>query len=623
MQAQKVLKESDIEGPMPIVLDSSDIEGGEDTGVLAALKRSVHNINPANLVTAPLDNLIGPLTTQGQANLRQQVDTNEAASKGPYKPDPIAIGLNMVPGIGEWASNLYKRARGGDVSGALTEGAATVAGGVVLGKVAGKVWDKAGKADAYSQNRPTVFTEPVGHLRNALKSVDLDEEGLSLAGDMLKRGEARIGKPVKDVDTARMAEKAQFEQELMPQRRAIIDPQANVTVPGSRAAIIRAKIDAIPADIRPGTPEYTRLWEDIQYSVDKDLTIGELEQMNSSLNQQNRAYHEAKFGTALSKLESARSATDIAAEQASRQLMYEGMEKNGLGGAQDLAEINKRIGVGIKLRTAIDAAEKTARVEATTPALKRGYELLRGKPASVNESIAKAMMGWESHTPYYNTSTMGQPLPDSRQLPANAGPSTVHAMPEGWEGGTGPAHSTTNPNYAISSRPKLLTEQAGSPHVMDEGWQGGTGTSPVVTNPNFAVSGRPRLLSEQAGAPFTGGEGWEGGTGPGTDVTHPNYAKGPWVDKPIVGQQLPLQPTVIAPKVQRGVATPIFGVYQSEGLVLPNGAKLEFTTKMLDGTTHYHYSTPDGRMIETNGPVNQSKPVNPNALPQPPKRSAQ
>lgn len=499
----------------------------------------------------------------------------------------VANLMGTIPVGGPIIKSLIDQARKGDVSGAAGRAAGMYLGGKAIEGVSGKILkpgeDTAGSTvdsiknavssrAAYAQPRPLINMTPEGHLQTALKP-DLDPEGLTLAGQMLKEGEARIGKPVKDVDTAKAAEKAQFQEELMPTRRSIIDPQKEVTVPGSKEELIQAKIKAIPADIRPGTPEYQAAVKRAKLSVPKDLTIGELEQINSSLNSQNRALHTAQFGTALSKLENTNAAMDAAAEQTTRQLMERGMEENGLGGADRLKDVNKRIGVGIKLRNSIDAMESQARTEAALPHFRRltanpVTDYLKNK-ATVNEGIANAMRKWTSKADPIQRGPEWGPKGANRLLPASTsidlGPSPDTSSVTGTP--ATPAELSTN------GRPKLLVAhgQTGGPHALPEDMHPETMQS--------GVTGQPATL-----------------------------AKGPFSGQPIEGTQIPLQPTVIRSGARAGrPSTPIFGESQTSAAAtaaqkatpIPEGSILSFKSKTLDGREAYHYQTPDGQIIES------------------------
>ncbi len=496
----------------------------------------------------------------------------------------VANLMGMVPVGGPVIKSLIDQARKGDISGA----AGKAVGYFLAGKAgeeaipaAKKVGGKVDEAIAntvdrakYAQSRPLVSMTPDGHLQTALKP-DLDPAGLTLSRQMLKRGEALINEPVKDIDTARAAEKANFEQELMPTRRSIIDPQKDVAVPGSRRELIKAKVSAIPADIRPGSPEYAAAVDRARSSVPQDLTIGELEQINSSLNSQNRALHSAKFGAALSTLEKTDAAMNAATESTTRSLMERGMEENGLGGADKLKEVNKRIGVGIKLRDSIDAAETQARTEAALPHFRRvtadprtGFT--KGGP-TINEGIANAMrLTKDQATPIQAGPAWG-PKGTNRQLTAS------NSIPQGPAPDMSSVTGTqaTPEELSRSGRPKMITAQAGGPHALPEDLH--------PEQPQSAVTGQDATL-----------------------------AKGPFTGKPLTGKQIPLQPTVI----NKGrPSTPIFGERQTSladtvanaAKEVPEGSILSFKSRLLDGTEAFHYQTPDGQIITTSKELDLDK----------------
>lgn len=338
--------------------------------------------------TAPPESYI-PAAKQAATTLKQG-PTEMAA--GVRERDPERFTRGLV----ETATVLGPPVRG---SAALTKA------------VAGKAVAPIAKRASYAQDRPLLFTKPEGHLQNALKP-DLDPEGLIRAGNELKAGELRIGKPVKDIDTARAALDAQFQKELMPQRRALIDPQKDVVIRGSRQAIVEAKIKAIPESVKlTDKPLYDSLVADIEASVPPtDFTLGQLEQLTTSLNQTNRVFHRANLSGALSKLETIKGSGDIAAENAARVQMYTGMDAQGLGGAGAVRNINQRVGAQIKLQDALDSVEQTARTEATRPRLPQAVQKMGrtvgstvmktvgaspGNQLTVNESIAAAMRKWK------------------------------------------------------------------------------------------------------------------------------------------------------------------------------------------------------------------------------------
>ena len=417
-------------------------------------------------------------------------------------PDPVQSRVRPVSGAIE-APNPdeyegHARAAGANLSGTLLGKATEVFGGKALRNIEDRV--------KYSQDRPVIFTQPEGHWQQALK-LELEPKDLKLSGDLIKHGEAMIKKPVKDIDSLRLAEKAVFETDLMPRLNAIIDPQKTVTIPRSGRALRQAAVDSIPKDILPGTLEYDNLVRQITESIPGDLTLGQLRDMVSSLNQQNATVHSAKLGQALSKMETATKAIDMGKEAASRRLMYEGMDRMGLGGADAVREINKRVGLLIKVRDAVDGLERTARTEATTPTLRRGVQLakatvgtVKGPQFTINENIASAMRKWKTETGLDIMARTRLPLPTSRQLPANASPSMQ--MGEGWSGGTG---GVTTPVVVEGSRAsrtgRMIPEKAGSPHVMPEGWEGGTGG---VTGQELAEGTQSTRTRGQRLLPSTG-----------------------------------------------------------------------------------------------------------------------
>lgn len=502
--------------------------------------------------------------------------------------------VGTIPVVGPQAKSWIDKVREEGVSAIpKVAGEAAVLGVVPAAaeEVKSAVGGKYAEATKYSQNRPIVMT-PEGHLQTALKP-DLDPAGLKLAGEQLKAGEGKIGQPVKDIDSARAAAKAQFQQELMPQRRAIIDPQAGVTVPGSRRQLIAAKIAAIPEDIRPGSPEYNSLVEKARASVPQDLTIGELEKMNSSLNSQNRGYHQAKMSQALGKLENGSGAMDVAAEKVTRQMMQDAMEKNGLGGSEALKEINKRIGVLIKLEDSIDGVEKTARTEAVRPWTQQFKMPTLSSPGfskgSINESIANAMRGWNSTSPPIRPnmlSSHARILDTSKEPVRNAAGELVMPRP-GENEPYYPGTTVRNPNY-----------------------------KPGVATANFPDEGGKEPLRNAAGElvfPNTGdikpveAKGVEGMQyGGNTYTTYSKYSNGQFPPKPpsdINGKQIPLQPTVINPRAKP--SKPIFGESQTSyadiaaniNKEIPKGSKLAYKSKTLDGKQLYHYETPDGEIV--------------------------
>jgi hypothetical protein len=449
--------------------------------------------------------------------------------------DSIYHAASAIPVVGpqiqEWAEKIRDEGPS-----AIPEIIGKIGMYMVAPKVVGETVGAAGRAiakeKAYFSSHPAVKFTPEGHLYNALKP-DLDMEGTKLAGSELKAGELKTGKPVKDIDTARGAAQAQFRDELMPARRNIIDPQAIVEVSGSRDVLIRAKIDAIPADIRPGSPEYKALVEKARSSIPKDLNLGELEKMNSSLNQQTRTFHQSKLSVALSKEESASGAMDIAAERATRQLMEQGMEKQGLGGNAALKQINKRIGALIKIEDGIDTVEKQARLESNMPWLHLYRipspwhpSIYRSGEVPINTRIARAMKNWEGTNP---------PIPSGLRSTAN--PPRMLPAHTSTDLGASPDTSSVIGSPAIYSppgRPRMLSARAGGPYSLPE-------TTTPPPSMESGVTGTPAEYNRFARIR---------GTGP--------YAKLPRPGKP---GQMSLQPTVI--KEGGKPANPIIGEKQS------------------------------------------------------------
>lgn len=577
-------------GPRPTIPAPAKSEYAlEDTGVVAGLKRAWHNINPVNIIegmTAPPD----VITKQNYEERMRQYKEGLERMAG----HPVGTVLRAgVPAVGGMAADVAERLPK-DPTGAIAEGSVYAVVPKVVEKAVGTV---AGKYK-YAQNRKAVFSEPEGHLVRALNP-DLDEAGIKEAGSQLKAGEAKIGEPVKDINTARAAARAQFEQDLMPLRRSIIDPQKDVTVPGSRRKLVMAKIDAIPKDILPGTPEHDNLVENARASVPGDLTIGELEDITSSLNSQNRAYHQARLSQALSKLENANGAMNVASEQTARNLMQEGMDAHGLGGADKLKQVNHGIGSLIRLEDSLDVAEKQARVEASRPFLSRGF---RG--TTINEGLANAMRLWKNL------------------------PSFIASGPE-W----GPTARTRllSPGTSIDLGPSPDTSSV----------RGG----PAIYTP----SGTPRQITAEASSPYALGEGGPvAGTGPSTVTGEEGQlAKGPFTGKPIVGKMgdrltvpnvpikkgVPLETTMEGGAVQPN----LFGIGQTiDPKFVPPGTKLAFKSKLLDGTEQYHYQTPDGTIFTSDTELDLKKiganrPYEPGSswrgspyeppLPPPPKRT--
>lgn len=488
----------------------------------------------------------------------------ESVKAGKYaNADNLSNALGMVPVVGPMAKDLFERARSGDVAGAITEGATYIAMPKLMEKGIKMAGERMPSKTGYGQERPLLFMRPEGHLQTALKP-DLSPELLQVAGDQLKAGEAKIGKPVKDIDSALEAEKAQFEQELMPARRKIIDPQKGVTIPGSRRQLIKAKVEAIPADIRPGTPEYVRLVNDIKESIPVDLTLGELEDITTSLNQQNRGYHQAKLSSALSKMENANGAMNVAAEIAARQIMQDGMEKLGLGGADALREINQRIGALIRIRDAIFSAEKTARTEAALPRFRR----LTKRGSTVNEGIAAAMRDWKTKSGPIDVK-MRAPAPPSRQLAA----SNTNGIPIE---GTAPDPSSVKGTGVPKGQ--FYTKLLGPAKTRIEG------TAPDTSSVKGTGVGKGQFYTKLLRSGQEGVTDYEG-VNSRTAENMPSRQAGSISAGPAPDTSYAAGFNTIARE----------SLYNSAAKI-PEGSKLMYRTKTSKGFD-YHYETPDGRVV--------------------------
>lgn len=587
--------------------------------------------------------------------MKAQAQSDQPLSNMDTYLDNLSNAMGMIPGIGPAVKDVLQEVAHGETM----RGAGKALGYTLAGKAAEELVGSGAatgkKALNYSQNGPMFFTQPEGHLRASLKP-DLDDAGIKVAGNELKAGEGKIGKPVKDVDSAREAAQAQFKQELMPTRRAIIDPQAHITIPGSRRMLVDAKVAAIPKDILPGSPEYTQLVDSINKSIPTDLNIGQLEDMSTSLNSQNRAYHQAKLSQALSKVENANGAINVATEQAARNIMQEGMDKQGLGGAEELRGINQRIGSLIKIEDSIDTAEKAARVQATVPRFKRMTQVT--SPPTINEGIASAMKSWK------NTSAPIRPNLVKNRIAGTAAnaPTTMNVGTTPWDQLT-PQQLAELDKLGISSdevrrqHAERLANQAGQQDTTNRDPITGeilmppTPVSPSVTKISEAdrlrMGGEPtQAVADTERRDPTTGEltlppqklskiktKTAGGTV--TQIKHGETVHGEAPPTTIEGEQPPLQPTVIKPTGRP--STPIFGERQTslgetqahQNVEVPVGSKYVFQSKTLDGRTMYHYQTPEGEMISSDRELDldkgdrvQAQTFSGHKPPEPPKRQS-
>lgn len=175
------------------------------------------------------------------------------------------------------------------------------------------------------------------------------EQGLS----ELKEAEKVIG-PIRNVPKAQVGLDRQSQTYNALIKEQIVNPQATVKVPGSRDALVEAQTKAIPEDVRMNDPEkYTRLVKKIESRLD-DYTIGELNHMRSELGNRDSLY----FGKDLSgqlTMDASDRAIEIARGNSARRLFYHGLDNapGALGGGQQAAEINHRIGSIIHMKDAL------------------------------------------------------------------------------------------------------------------------------------------------------------------------------------------------------------------------------------------------------------------------------
>lgn len=175
------------------------------------------------------------------------------------------------------------------------------------------------------------------------------EQGLS----ELKDAERTMG-PIRNVKKAQAGLDRQSQTYNTQIKEQIVNPQASVTVPGSRDAMVQAQVEAIPEDVRlHDIGKYNRLVEKIGQRAG-DYTIGELNTLRSELGNRDSLYYGKDLSGQLT-MDASDRAIEIARGNAARRLFYHSLDNapGALGGGEAAAEINSRIGSIIHMKDAL------------------------------------------------------------------------------------------------------------------------------------------------------------------------------------------------------------------------------------------------------------------------------
>ncbi len=225
-------------------------------------------------------------------------------------------------------------------------------------------------ASEATQSFPGIFRSSEALMTRGLNPSDLEfQEHLPIAMNELKVAERHIGPYTSTGKVHQGIEIASRDNERVA--KMIILPQKDVVVPGSASVLKQAQINAIPDSIRLTNPiEYERLTKGIMAQTEKDLTLGELNQVTIS----NNKILSPNYGkTAIDQLtadEKIANALKKGQTDASRKLMYEGVDTVGLGGGEELRKQKPDSGRG---PSGLSAPDRQVQV----PARRRGRLQLR------------------------------------------------------------------------------------------------------------------------------------------------------------------------------------------------------------------------------------------------------
>lgn len=195
--------------------------------------------------------------------------------------------------------------------------------------------------------------------------------------------------------------------------KALLRPQGDIVVPGSRLESIGAQIAAIPDDIKLVNPrQYANLVKSIKaQEAMPDFTIKELDSIRKGLGAKNKSYGKDTSGQISASLSTR--AIDAALEKFARNKLYDSMDWNAPGSGVDGMELKSRIGAMVNYQDALFKKLNKSIVESSRPVSAKiaaglGHALRPGKflesignpsqfnPTLINSDLASAARRWKA-----------------------------------------------------------------------------------------------------------------------------------------------------------------------------------------------------------------------------------
>lgn len=233
-----------------------------------------------------------------------------------------------------------------------------------------------------------------------------DDAALTHGMNEMKAAETRLGQPAATaehwVGSGGVSEEAIHHNNQ--QVDAWVAPQAHEVVEGSAKQLMDAEIAAVPrTQAIEGGPSYDQQIADIQgrWANRGDLTRGELNEYRKGANQELRSFYNARPGIQLSREEQFNTAALKNKRDMSAELMYGNMD-----GAEQIRELNRRIGTVTDIEGSVQGVRKRASVTSATPS--RSRFLTKATPGTdINKGLSDTMRTWQSTNPDVPRPTIG------------------------------------------------------------------------------------------------------------------------------------------------------------------------------------------------------------------------
>lgn len=428
-------------------LDAAKVLMGMAVGIPAGIKNA--------LVDIPLKALDSTMSF-GAGKLKGPVDLNNPNDRGSFVHDPrqlvtdlTNVGIQTVP----TAAGVMRSVP------AVIEAAPKVLGDIAESVKAAPHTASDMLSDKF---KPTPEITALRASRSAKPEI---QAAIPKVLDELGQWSDESGQPVRTVKETR----AGIDGRMKVYNQisdAIAAPHNDATVPGSRARMAKAKIEAIPEDIRLDKPrQYQNLVKSIQDAENlPDYTIGELNDLRKSLNDKNNAA--GKNRSLAMKAEHSTNAIEQAAGKIARNEFYDALEKVS-GQGEVVRELKARTGAMIEYDNALRPLENQSILESGKSLTQKGVELAGkamtpgstlkhfGENATINSDIASAVRRWKRRPAGVLKAPVG------RRLALTAGSGEFSIDPS-----AAPAYG--HPNPANMLRSKSSAEPMGIPQPYED-----------------------------------------------------------------------------------------------------------------------------------------------------------